>query len=271
MLFIYSIVLGIVQGITEFLPVSSSGHLVLLHNILNFDFEQNLAFDTALHLGTGFALVLFFWNDIKKYVITFFKFISGSKSVVKSEIDFVFKLIVATIPAVVLGLLFETIIETKLRSEWVVVSTLIIVAVIFLLVEKYSKPKKGMEELTFFKAILIGVAQAFALIPGVSRSGITIVAGMSSKLKRSEAARFAFLLGIPVILGAGFYQIFKLDFSTLESTMIRIFVIGFLASFISGLLVIKFLMKYLTTHKLNVFAWYRIGLAIILILYFLMR
>jgi undecaprenyl-diphosphatase len=271
MLVTYSILLGIIQGLTEFLPVSSSGHLVLLHNILNFNFEQNLAFDTALHLGTALALIIFFWQDVKKYFVAFFRFIFQSKQAVRKETDFVFKLIVATIPAVVLGLLFESIIDDILRHVGIVIAMLIVVAVLFFIVEKYSKSRKEMTDLTFGKAFLIGCAQALALIPGVSRSGITISAGMIGNLTRKEAARFAFLLGIPVILGAGFYQIFKLDFNTMGIDMIYLFLVGFFTSFISGLLVIKFLMKYLTNHKLNVFAWYRIGLAVLLIIYFIVK
>jgi len=270
MLYIYSIIFGIVQGITEFLPVSSSGHLVILHNILNFNFEQNLAFDVALHLGTGFALIIYFWQDLKKYFIVFFKFIFKEK-VEKAEIDLVFKLIVATMPAVIIGIFLENIIDNALRSVWIVISMLIAISIVFFVVEKYSKRNKQIQELSWGQAILIGFSQALALVPGVSRSGITISAGMVSKLKRAESARFAFLLGIPIILGAGFYKIFKLDFTEFDSELTWIFYIGFISSFITGYLVIRFLMRFLTKHKLNIFAWYRIGLAVILIIYFVVR
>jgi undecaprenyl-diphosphatase len=271
MFYIYSIILGIVQGLTEFLPVSSSGHLVILHNILNFKIEQNLAFDIALHLGTALALIIYFWQDIKKYLIVLFNYISRSKTVVKSEIDLVFKLIIATIPAVIAGLLLEEYLEKIFRNVWVVVVMLITISLLFFVVEKFTKKKKQIEQISFWQALFIGCAQVLALIPGVSRSGITICAGMGTSMTRKQSARFAFLIGIPIILGAGIYKIFKLDFTAFDNELTWLFVIGFLSSFISGYLVIKFLMKFLSNHKLNIFAWYRIGLALILALYLILK
>ena len=266
--YIYSLILGIVQGLTEFLPVSSSGHLVLLHDILKFDLDQNLAFDTALHLGTVLAIIIYFRADLKKYILAFFELLVERKRTKEKELKIVFSLVIATIPAVVLGLLFENMIETVFRSVYVVVSTLIVVGLLFFVIEKYAKKIDSIEKITFGTALFIGFAQSLALIPGVSRSGITIVAGMFTNLKRSEAAKFSFLMGIPVITGAGVYQLYKLDYSTLLLNDLIIFAIGFVSSFLVGLFVIKFLMKFLSSNKLNVFAYYRIGLALMLILYF---
>ena len=267
MFYLHVIILAVVQGLTEFLPVSSSGHLVILHDILNFHLEQSLAFDVALHLGTGVALVVYFWKDIKIYLRDFWRFCLGYTSVKKENLDIFFKIIVASIPAVIFGLLFEDLIESYFRSPIFVIVSLILVGLIFFAIERIETNKE-LSKLTFPQAIFIGIAQTLALIPGVSRSGITIIAGMTTKLKRAESAKFAFLMGIPIILGAGVYKFIKLDFITMQNNEIIAFVLGFVISFLVGCLVIKFLMKFLVNHKLYIFGVYRILLAIVLIVIF---
>lgn len=269
--YIYSLILGIVQGLTEFIPVSSSGHLIILHDILKFDLEQNLAFDTALHIGTGLAILIYFWVDFKKYIQAFFELLLNQKRTKDTELKIVFSIMIASIPAVIVGLFFEDIIENIFRSTYVVVITLITVAILFLIVERYTKATEKIEKITFGKALFIGLAQALALIPGVSRSGITICAGMIGKFTRAEAAKYSFLMGFPVIIGAGLLQLYKMDYSTFGLNDFWIFFIGFISSFVIGVVVIKFLMKFLTIYKLNGFAYYRIILAIILIIYLSFR
>jgi len=267
MFYLHAIILAIVQGFTEFLPVSSSGHLVILHNILKFNLAQSLAFDVALHLGTGVALVVYFWKDIKVYLNDFWKLCLRDASAKKENLDVFFKIIVASIPAIIIGLLLEDLIEGSLRKPIVVIVCLILGGLIFFLIEKVKTSKK-FAQLSFGQAIYIGFAQALALIPGVSRSGITIIAGMSTKLKRAEAAKFAFLMGIPIILGAGLYKFLTIDLMLLDNNELIAFVLGFIVSFLVGWLVIKFLMKFLVNNKLYVFGIYRILLALVLIVIF---
>jgi len=272
MMYINSLILGIVQGLTEFLPVSSSGHLVILHNILNFDIKQNLFFDVALHLGTALAIFVFFYKDWFRYIKAFFRMIARStKSEDRTDLDMIFKIIVATIPAVILGLIFSDLIENKLHDPGVVVIALGIIALTFFWIEKKAKQDKLFSEITFGQSFLVGLAQAVALIPGVSRSGITIVTGMYFRLARAEAAKFSFLLSFPVILGAGFLKIMKFDFLQMESTLLLSFAIGFLGSFVIGLFAIKYFIKFSEKYSLRPFAYYRIGLAIVVVLYFYFR
>jgi len=265
---VYSIFLGFVQALTEFLPISSSGHLLLLHNILNFNLEQNLAFDCALHLGTGLALLIYFWGRIKKFLAAFWAKIFFAQKADKENLSTFYNLVIAVIPAGVIGLLLESFIETRLRGVWLVIVMLILVAVLFFVAERFCNKGKDLKDLNWRQALLIGFGQCLALIPGVSRSGISIVSGMALGLQRSAAAEFSFLVGLPVILGAGIYKLWQIDFGILSSNEIWSFVLGFLSSLILGIVFIKFLLRYLQTHSLRVFAWYRIALALLLIVYF---
>jgi undecaprenyl-diphosphatase len=267
----YSIIFGLIQALTEFLPVSSSGHLLLLHNILNFSFGQNLTYDCALHLGTGLALLLYFWSDIKKYGGALLRFVFNQETKDKQSLKTSFNIFFAVIPAGIIGLTLENFIENKLRGVAIVVAMLVIVAILFFVAEKFCRDKKGLEQLSARQALGIGFSQALALIPGVSRSGISIVTSMAYGLNREQAAKFSFLVGLPVILGAGIYKMLKIDFSALNNEIMLIFVLGLLTSSVAGYLVIRFLMKYLQNYSLKVFAWYRIALAIVIIIYFWLK
>ncbi|MBU1131984.1 undecaprenyl-diphosphatase UppP [Patescibacteria group bacterium] len=264
MVYIYALILGIVQAITEFLPISSSGHLVILHNILNFNLEQNVAFDLALHLGTACALVIYFREELKKYFWAVIKIFIPGKSIVQSDLKVALNIFYATIPAGCAGVIFESIIEKYVRSTEIIIITLLLGAILFFIAEKFFEKTRDFSGLSGWKSVYIGIAQALALIPGVSRSGITIVAGMSLKLKRSEAARFSFLMGIPIIFGAALFKIVKINFDYLSSQDIAFFLIGFSSSFVLGFFVVKHLLKYLQNHSLKIFAWYRICLAMFL-------
>lgn len=271
MLFIYSIILGIIQGLTEFLPISSSGHLVLAHDLFNFGFIDNLSFDVALHLGTLLALVLFFWRDIYKYIIAFFQ--SLGKWDLKNNFGqrMAWFILVGSIPAGIAGFLMENWVETVLRNPWLVVLMLAGVAVLFIIFEKVFQKTKDLSAMGWKEVLVIGFAQILALAPGVSRSGITILAGLSQNLKREEAARFSFLLAIPVVFGAGLKKIFDLASAGLTGEDWLVLVFGFLAAGIVGFLTIKFLLKYLASHRLNVFAYYRFLLAAVVILWLVLR
>lgn len=242
------IVLGLLQGLTEFIPVSSSGHLVIAHELFG-DAENTLSFDVALHVGTLLALVIFFWRDIARLVTNVFNKTKDGK--------LARLIILATIPAALAGFLLEDVIDNNLRRLEVVAVTLVVVGLLMLLAEKYAK--KRSLELDSKKALGIGVAQAVALIPGVSRSGASITAGMFAGLDRAAAARFSFLLAIPITAGSALGVLVKNK--DVVSGSFGELVLGAAIAFISGLFAIKFLMSYLARHSLAVFAWYRFALA----------
>lgn len=253
---IYSIILGIVQGITEFVPVSSSGHLVILHGLLNFEVASDLAFDVALHTGTLAALIIFFFKDIVSYF--------------KTKDKILWQIAIAMIPAGLAGFLFEDFINEVLRSDWVVAVMAILVGVLFILGEKYFKANADLNILNWKKSLLIGLAQILALIPGTSRSGITILAGMGMGLKREPAARFSFLVGLPIFAGAALKKSVDLIQDPLPSQEWMLFGVGFSVSAIVGYFCVKYLLKFLAKHSLRGFAYYRFGLAILLILYLIL-
>jgi len=258
---ITSALFGMVQGLTEFLPISSSGHLLLLHDIIKLDVDS-LSFDASLHLGTLVALFLFFYKDIYSLIIAFFRLIAKRKAESTFERLSLF-IIVGSIPAAVLGYLFESKIETVLRNPWIVVTTLIIGGLLFFLVERKGTKQKTIETMSMKDAIGIGVAQALALIPGLSRSGITITAGMAWGFTRYDAARFSFLLSLPVVLGAGlkkFVEVYQMGFTGNE---LAVFVAGIISSAVFGVFAIRVLLKFTQKHSLNVFGYYRLGLAFV--------
>jgi len=291
--YIYSIILGIVQGLTEFLPISSSGHLVIAHDLLNFGFVDNLSYDVALHVGTLLALILFFWRDFYKYIIAFFKSLAkwDLSSTTEDHHAFIIKwsravvlglkndfeqrmswfLIIGSIPAGVAGFLLESRIDSVFRNLWLVAILLALVGVLFIIFERISKKTGDLGNLSWKNVIVIGLAQALALLPGVSRSGITILAGLSQKLKREEAARFSFLLAIPVVFGAGIKKIFDAAGAGLTGQDWLVLLIGLITAAVVGYLVIKFLLKYLASHSLNIFAYYRFLLAAVVILWLVLR
>lgn len=257
-----AIILGIVQGLTEFIPVSSSGHLVLLHDVFGLA-EGGLTFDVALHVGTFLALVLFFMKDIRLLLIGLF-----SKT---GETRLARMLILATIPAGVAGFFLQAAAETSLRSSRIVAFSLLIFGLVMLVAERYAlkfKHKTEIEKITPQQALLMGMAQAFAIIPGVSRSGSTITSGLFAGLDRVAATRFSFLLAIPITCGAVLKVLLSdAAFSQID-TQPGIFIAGITAAFLSGLFAIRFLLTYLAGHSLDAFAYYRIvlGLFILLIL-----
>lgn len=249
---IRALILGIIQGITEFLPVSSTAHLVITPWIFGWRGEINsLSFDIAVHVGTLFSLLFCFWRDWIKIVKD------------RKMLGF---LIIGTIPAGITGVAFHDLIENSLRSPLVIVFTLLSVGLLMLIAERLSKRER--DSVTLSDAVVIGTAQAFALIPGVSRSGITITAGLFKGLKRDYAAKFSFLLSTPAIAGAAtldFYKSLKIGYSH----NYLIFLIGVISAAITGTLAIKFLLSFLKKYPLNLFVYYRWVLAaVIFLLYF---
>lgn len=266
--YIFSIIFGFIQGLTEFLPVSSSGHLVVLHEIIEFQFADSLTFDVVLHAGTLLALVIYFFKDIIQYFLAFFK--SFRKFDLKNNLEqrIAWFILAATLPAVFFGYFLEDVIESSFRSPLLVSLTLILGGFLFIIFEKIFSKRKNLAELNLKSSLAIGFFQVLALVPGVSRSGITILGGLSQKMKREEAARFAFLLAIPVTFGAVIKRASSLFASNIKAGDGLVLLLGFLAAFVSGYLVIKFLLNFLKNHSLNVFAYYRFILAAGVIVYF---
>ena len=255
--YFYAIFLGIVQGLTEFLPISSSGHLVVLHDFLNFNLSSDLAFDVALHTGTFFALLIFFFKDIIYYIT--------------KERRMLWLIIIGAVPAGFVGLFLENIIEFYLRNPWIVALMLIIVGIIFIVVEKYAKQQLTLKTMTWKQALVVGIAQIISLIPGTSRSGITMVTGLAMDMKREQAARFSFLIALPIFFGATLkkgYDLSKIDIGSNEWGLI---LVGLITAFIVGYFCIKYLLKYLQKHTLDIFAYYRFALAAIIIIFLLIK
>lgn len=254
-----ALILGIVQGLTEFIPVSSSGHLVLLHEWLGVT-ENGLAFDVALHFGTLMALLIYFHKDLFNLAKAIF---------VKSEqTRLAWFIAAATIPAVIAGVLLEGLAESTFRSSSLVAMNLILVAFLMIGAEKYAARQKHKTKLADTKlkqALAVGAAQAAAIVPGVSRSGATITTGIFMGLDRVSATRFSFLLGVPIMFGAITKVMLDGGLEQVQNDR-AIFAVGVLAAFASGLFAINFMLKFLAKHTLNIFAYYRIGLGILVLL-----
>ena len=238
--------LGLIQGLTEFLPISSTGHLILIQKIFNtFSF---LSFDAFIHLGSFFAIVSYFWKDLKE--IWSYKWF----------------ILISALPGAIVGLILESIVENYLRTPLIVGSALIIMSIPMILGEILGKKSSEIKDLNVFKAFLIGIFQALSLIPGTSRSGITISAGLLLGLKREVAAKYSFLAGAPLILGAGLYEgikLFKSSFVPLDLALV-----GFSSSALFSFLAIAFLIPFLKRYSLYPFVIYRILLGLLIIMFY---
>ncbi|XKT74871.1 MAG: undecaprenyl-diphosphatase UppP [Patescibacteria group bacterium UBA2103] len=263
-----AIILGIVQGLTEFLPISSTGHLVLVQEFLGVADVYGLSFDAILHLATALAVGIYFFKDFLRIAYAFLYRITG-RPVNKEDEKLLWLLVVGTIPAAVLGFFLEGYMETVFRSAILVAWTLIVGALVFLAAEWFSKRYMEKEEVpTFAKAIGIGFFQALALIPGMSRSGMTISGGLFLGLSREAAARFGFMLSLPIILGSGGKKFLELLNAGAFDTGATAIIWGSIAAFVSGLIAIHFLLRFVKNHSLTVFAVYRIILAVIVLWWF---
>ena len=273
-LVIQALVMGIVQGLTEFLPVSSSGHLVIVPWLFGWDdaFITSLAFSVMLHLGTLVALLIYFRKDWLRLVPAGLATIRDRSFRGDPDRKLAWLLVAATIPAAVVGFLFNDLFEDTVRQVGLVAVTLIIGGVILWLADHLGARTKGVEDVTFPIAIGIGAAQALALIPGISRSGISISAGRFAGLDREAAARFAFLMATPITAGAGLFEARKLVTGEAGVDVpIGALVVGMVAALLSGLAAIHFMLSYLRTRSLDVFVWYRFGLAAVVIVLLLVR
>ena len=255
---IQAIVLGMVQGLTEFLPVSSSAHLVFFTEI--FGLQQNVAFDTLLHLGTLLAVVGYFWKDLTIIISSFIsslidifhgRFKEGLKETPFKKLSWL--LLIGTIPAGIMGILLKSEFEALFNSTVYVGIFLLVTGFLLWGAERVKPGEKDVEDITFKNALVIGIAQGIAIAPGISRSGATIAAGLFSGLNRELAARFSFLLSIPAILGAALVQM--KDITSFDTSAI-VLIIGFTSAAIFGYLAIKLLLKIIKERSLMIFAYY---------------
>ena len=250
--------LGVVQGLTEFLPVSSSGHLILARAFFGWDAERfGLPFDVACHVGTLLAVALYFSNDIRAMIAA----LPGALSGGQSEHERLVRLIVVgTLPIVAVGLLFGDRLEA-VRSPEVVAVTLALGGVALILAERLGSQRRDAASVGYGEAAAIGFAQAAALVPGVSRSGATLTVALLLGLKRPGAARFAFLLSLPAVLAAAAREALKLGEVGMAAIPVTLFAVGLVVSAVVGYLTIKYFLRYLADHSLAVFAYYRLALA----------
>lgn len=244
MSYIWSLVLGILQGFTEFLPVSSSGHLVLFQSLIPGFSQPGVLFDVCLHFGTLFAVLFFF-----------------RKKIFKLPFKYILYIFIATIPAVIIGLLVRDSISILFSSVEVVGVALLLTGLINFLTSKQRQEGKSLD---YKKSIFIGLMQAFAIIPGISRSGSTIFAGTKSGLSSKDAAKFSFLVSVPAIVGANILEVYS---NWGESINYVQYFIGFLSAFVSGIIAIKLVLKFLEEKKFKVFAFYCLALGVIILLF----
>jgi undecaprenyl-diphosphatase len=261
-------ILGAVQGLTEFLPVSSTGHLILLEDALDVDQDTfGLTFDAAIHLGTLLSILFLLRAEILRLATGWLRSLRPTRpGETNDDARLAWLILLGTAPAAVLGVLLENTIEDALRKPAVVASMLIAFAAVLALAERLGAKKRPMTQLGVPGALFIGFAQAVALVPGVSRSGITISAGLFTGLERRQAALFAFLLSAPVVAGAGLKQAYDvLDEAragVLDASDLGFFAVGFVLAALSGAAAIAFLLRFLQRNPLYVFVWYRVALGL---------
>jgi undecaprenyl-diphosphatase len=272
--FLNAVILGLVQGLTEFLPISSSAHLLIVGRLLGTGDDPGAAFTAITQLGTETAVVIYFWRDISRIVSTWFRSIIGRVPRSDPDAKLGWFIILGSVPIVVLGLIFQDAIESTLRSLWIVAGTLIVFGILLGVADYVGAKKRRLDQLTVPHATVFGFAQALALIPGVSRSGGTITAGLFMGYERAAAARYSFLLAIPAVFGSGLYQVYK---SVKETCTVatatctpEVFgpletLVATIIAFVVGLVVIAFFMSYISKRSFLPFVVYRIALGVLLI------
>jgi undecaprenyl-diphosphatase len=265
---VQAIVLGVVQGLTEFLPVSSSGHLIVVPALLGWDdpFIESLAFSVMLHVATLAALLLYFQADWRRLIPAGLAALRDRSFRGDTDRKLAWLLAASTVPAVIAGVALNDLIENVFREPRLVAVTLVIGAVILWLADKLGSRARHIDGMTFPVAIGIGAAQALALVPGISRSGISIAAGMFAGLDREAAARFAFLMATPITAGAGLWEFRKIvtGEAGVDLPLVPL-VAGMVASLVAGLLAIAVTLRFLRTHSTGVFVAYRIALSALVV------
>ncbi|MBE6009016.1 MAG: undecaprenyl-diphosphate phosphatase [Lachnospiraceae bacterium] len=263
------IFLGIVEGITEWLPISSTGHMLLVDEFIKLNMSDAFKemFFVVIQLGAIMAVVVLFWGKMFP-----FRFGDRRRGMIRKDVfSLWFKTAFACIPGAVVTILFDDLIESKLHTPTVIALMLIIYGVAFIVIEKWNKKRKPavktLNDISYKTALMIGLFQVLSIIPGTSRSGSTIIGALIIGVSRTAAAEFTFFLAVPVMFGLSFLKILKFGFSFAMAEII-VLLLGMLVAFIVSLFVIKFLMDYIRKHDFIAFGWYRIGIGIIVLLYF---
>ena len=261
-LLIKAAIMGLVEGLTEFLPISSTGHLILAGSLLGFDDDKAKVFDIAIQTGAIFAVILVYWQKIRDTVVA----LPSSKQAQR----FALNVLIAFLPAVILGLLFGKAIKAHLFTPVVVASTFIIGGFIILWAERRQEKNpavariQDVDAMTPLDALKVGLVQCFAMIPGTSRSGSTIIGGMLLGLSRKTATDFSFYLAIPTLIGAGAYSLYK-ERALLSVADMPLFGVGLVVSFLSALLCIRWLLRFISSHSFVGFAYYRIAFGLVVL------
>ena len=262
-----AIVLGLTQGVTEFAPISSSGHLILVPWLFGWELgDASLAktFDVALHLGTLLGAIAYFRSDLARYLVAFARSLRDRR-VEGADARVAWALVVGTVPGAIVGATFENVIEERLGAPWLIAVMLVVFGIVLVVVDRRSPQERGIEDVTVGRGLLLGLAQALALQPGVSRSGITITAARAMGIDRPTAARVSFLLALPIIAGAGLFKGLEVAATGIPRPLVAPFVAGMLASAVSGFAVIWFLLGYLRQHAFTAFLAYRVGVAAVVL------
>jgi len=249
------IILGIIQGLTEFIPVSSSAHLIIIRELLHWE-DLGLSFDMAIHLGTLLALILYMWRDWYE--------------VITRRRDLLFLIVVATIPGAIFGLLLEEVAESYFRSLTLIGLAMSIFGIVLFSVDRKSTHNRTLKDIKLKDALIVGFGQVLAIIPGVSRSGATITSALLCGFKRDDSARFSFLLSVPIIGGAGLVSLLKIIRNPISVSITGVS-LGILSSFIFGYIAVHFMLNYLKRHNTNVFVYYRLIVGVFLILFSLIK
>ncbi|MBD8606313.1 undecaprenyl-diphosphate phosphatase [Aeromicrobium sp. CFBP 8757] len=262
--FFRAVVLGVLQGLTEFLPISSSAHLAIFPKFFGWD-DPGAAYTAVIQIGTELAVLLYFWRDIWTIGSGWVRGVFSREARQAPEWRMGWFVIIGSVPIVVLGLLLQDAIDREFRNLWVIGTTLIVLGIVLGIAERVGRKTSPIDDLTMKHAILLGVAQAGALVPGVSRSGATISMGLLLGYERAAATRYAFLLAIPAVVGAGIFKLKDIGGDNTYGTGPTI--VGTVVSFVVGLAVIHWLLKYVSTHSYTPFVVYRVGLgALVLVL-----
>lgn len=276
MTLLQSLILGIVQGLTEFIPVSSTAHLILIPWLFGWDTGPDFAtfkfaFDILVQLGTLTAVIVYFWKDVWHITRDVVSGTMKGKPFGTAEARLGWLIAVATVPAVIVGLLFKDFFEGLHDSPVIVAAILIGTAGLLLVSEQLGRRTRSLDSLTWLDALVIGVAQSFALFPGVSRSAATISGGLIRDLERPAAARFSFLMSIPVLTAASAVAVRELIKAPNFTQYLPPLAVGFVAAAVVGFVSIRWLLNYLAGHPLNLFAWYRIGAGVLCVVVYFLR
>lgn len=267
--YLQSIVLGVVQGLGEFLPISSSGHLILIPWLFGWE-EHSLSFDVMLHAGTLFSVVVYFWKEWLTLLKEGFLSIKERKMSGPPERRVFWYIVIASVPGAIIGKLLEEKAEEAFRAPLLVASALGVFAIIFYLIDRFSGRKRNLQSLGLVDSLAVGISQAAAIIPGVSRSGATIACGLGMGLDRESSAKFSFLLSAPIIFGATILKlgdIAKMAGADGGPSLL----LGFFASAVTGFMAIRYLLSYVKKHTFNIFIVYRILFSLTIFSIFFMR